>query len=117
MTNVAKNCHKLPKIAISRPVFRGFSLVFTGFSVEGETETRVCTGFSVVGETETRVCTGFSVGGETETRVALDLGDGGEVEGPKNAISTSRVSKIETPRHRGWETGRGEDFSTSQPCL
>ena len=33
--------------------------------------------------------------GETETRVALDLGDGGEVEGPKIAISTSRVSKIE----------------------
>ena len=41
-------------------------------------------------------CTGFSVGGETETRVALDLGDGGEIEGPKNAISTPRVSKIET---------------------
>ena len=38
---IAKNCHKLPKIAISRPVFRGFSLVFTGFSVEGEGETRV----------------------------------------------------------------------------
>ena len=46
-TKIAKNCHKLPKIAISRPVFRGFSLVFTGFSVEGQTETRVCTGCSV----------------------------------------------------------------------
>ena len=47
---------------------------------------------------------GFSVGGETETRVSTYLGDGGEVEGPKIAISTSRVSKFETPRHRGWKT-------------
>ena len=58
-----------------------------------------CTGFSVVGETETRVALDFQ-SSEIETRVALDLGDGGEIEGPKNAISTTRVSKIETPRHR-----------------
>ena len=38
---------------------------------------------------------GFSVVGETEPRVSTYLGDGGEVEGPKIAISTSRVSKIE----------------------
>ena len=52
-------------------------------------------GFSVVGKTETRVCTGCSVVGETETRACTYLGDGGEIEGPKNAILTSRVSKIE----------------------
>ena len=47
-----------------------------------------------MGETETRVALDFQ-SSEIETRVALDLGDGGEGEGPKNAISTSRVSKIE----------------------
>ena len=49
-----------------------------------------------MGETETRVALDLGDGGETETRFLLLFSVVGEIEGPKNAISTPRVSKIET---------------------
>ena len=48
-----------------------------------------------MGETETRVALDLGDGGETETRFLLLFSVVGEIEGPKNAISTSRSAFFE----------------------
>ena len=67
----------------------------------GRDRDKGCTGFSVVGETETRVALDLGDGGETETRFLLLFSVVGEIEGPKNATLVSVFGIFRDPRYRG----------------